>query len=220
MTKKAMKEIAEKINAALVLVENLLQMDFLSDDDEFEAAAKTYLRECFPDVDALYASETSYFGKVNRMDDSFLTLVQSDRFLGALCYLQRNDLSPILLVTKPSASLVEASKYLDETSLKTLANKAWNKKNTSPFALRDAEDDSWAAEAFAAGHEFFSAAMAKIDSYGAWLEAENKLDDEDSRTAVLNEMVKSWHFADFMKEEDFDKIWERVARLIVPRLLR
>ena len=88
------------------------------------------------------------------------------------------------------------------------------------FGIRDAEDDSWAAEAFAAGHEFFSAAMAKIDSYGAWLEAENKLDDEDSRTAVLNEMVKSWHFADFMKEEDFDKIWERVARLIVPRLLR
>eukprot|EP00986_Skeletonema_menzelii_P008535 scaffold3629_cov123-Skeletonema_menzelii.AAC.1 len=221
MTKKAMREIAEKINVALALIEQLLQMDFLSDDVIFEAAAKTYLRECFPNVEALYACESSYPGNVNRMDDSFLALVQSDRFLGALCYLQRNDLSPILLATEPSASLAEASKYLDEASLKTLANKAWNKKrSTSLFALRDSEDDTWAAEAFAAGHEFFSAAMAKIDSYGTWLEAEDKLDQEDSRKAVLNEMVKSWYFTDFMKEEDFDKVWEWVAISIVPRLRR
>ena len=218
MTKKAMKEIAEKINVALALIEKLLQMDFLSDDDVFEAAAKTYLRECFPNVAALYTCESSYLGDVNRMNDSFLALVQGDRFFAALCYLERNDLSPILLVTEPSASLVEASKYLDETSLKTLAKKAWGQKTPSMFELRDAEDDSWAAEAFSAGHEFFSAAMAKIDNYGTWLEAEGKLDEEDSRKAVLNDLVKSWYLTDFMKEEDFDKSWEWHARSIVPRL--
>jgi len=218
MTKKAMKEMAEKINVEIERIEKLLEMDFLSDDDDFEAAAKIFFRECYPDVEALYtchSSSSSYHGPSNMMTEDFVRLIQGGRFLGALCYLQTNNLSPILLVTEPSASLAQISKYLDETSLKKLAQRAWNKTktNTSSRALfQDREDDSWAAEAFAAGHKFFGEAMAKVDKFGAWLEGKV---DEDKRAAFLNKLVMSyWYFDDFMKEEDFGKIWKNTSRLV------
>jgi len=218
MTKKAMKEMAEKINVEIERIEKLLEMDFLSDDDDFEAAAKIFFRECYPDVEALYtchSSSSSYHGPSNMMTEDFVRLIQGGRFLGALCYLQTNNLSPILLVTEPSASLAQISKYLDETSLKKLAQRAWNETetNTSSRALfQDREDDSWAAEAFAAGHKFFGEAMAKVDKFGAWLEGKV---DEDKRAAFLNKLVMSyWYFDDFMKEEDFGKIWKNTSRLV------
>jgi len=212
MTKKAMKEMAEKINVEIGRIEKLLEMDFLSDDDDFEAAAKTFFRECYPDVEALYTCHSSYHGPSNMMTEEFVGLIQGGRFIGALCYLQTNNLSPILLVTEPSASLAQASKYLDETSLKKMARIAWNQTNTSSRALfQDREDDSWAAEAFAAGHKFFGEAMAKVDKFGAWLEGKV---DEDKRAGFLNNIVMSfWYFDDF-KEEDFEKIWKNNARLV------
>ncbi|KAL7426484.1 hypothetical protein ACHAXM_000498 [Skeletonema potamos] len=147
MTKKAMKEMAEKINVELRRIEKLLEMDFLSDDDEFEAAAKS----------------------------SF------------------------------------SSKYLDDSGLKKMATKAWHQTNTSTYKTRNAENDSWAAAAFTAGHRFFVAALAKFEKFGTWLEGKV---EEDKRAAFLNEILDySWYFNDFMKEDDFDKIWERMARL-------
>mmetsp|Transcript_12065 Transcript_12065/g.17324 ORF Transcript_12065/g.17324 Transcript_12065/m.17324 type:complete len:572 (+) Transcript_12065:75-1790(+) len=220
MNKKVMKEMAEKINVELHRIEKLLEMDFLSDDDDFEAAAKSYLRECFPNVEALYSCVGgSPSHKCNLMDDEFLVLIQNDRFFGALSYLKRNDLSPILLVTEPSASLVQASTNLEESSLKMLAKKAWLHKRVS----KDTEDDSWLAGAFATGHEYFGAVMTKIDNFVLWLEAEGKL-DEDTRETFLNEYVQyytssfSWYFDNFMKTEDFAKIWEWAEKYIVPRL--
>ena len=151
------------------------------------------------------------------MDDEFLALMQNDRFFGALCHLKRNDLSPVLLAMEPSASLVQASKYLDESSLKKLSKKAFAQKRTS---LKDREDDSWLAKKVAAGHEYFGAAMTKIDNFGSWLEAEGKA-DEDRRKAFFNGLfqhVFSWTFSEFMKIEDSDKIWEWAEKTVLPYL--
>jgi len=209
MTKKAMKEMAEKINVELRRIEKLLEMDFLSDDDEFEAAAKSFFRECFPDLEALFVKKQYY--SQNQLSSEFQALMQGDRFFGALSYLKGNDLSPMLLTTEPSASLGKSSKYLDDSGLKKMATKAWHQTNTSTYKTRNAENDSWAAAAFAAGHRFFVAALTKFEKFGTWLEGKV---EEDKRAAFLNEILDySWYFNDFMKEDDFDKIWERMARL-------
>jgi hypothetical protein len=221
MTKKKIKEMAEQINAELARIEKLLDMDFLSDDDEFEAAAKAFLRECFPSNEELYVCETDYGRKKNALDDVFLKLVQGGHSFGALCYLRKNNLSPILMVTEPSASLVQASKYLDETSLKQLAKKAWWKNTPAMYRTQELEDDSWPAKAFTAGHEYFGAAMTKVDNFGKWLDVQGKFGekvDEDARSVFLNEIVQnSWNFErEFVNEEDCDKIWERYKRWAAP----
>ena len=220
MTKKKMKEMAETINAELGRIEKLLDLDFLSDDDEFEAAAKAFLRECFPSNEELYV-KTDFSRQKNGMDDVFLRLVQGGHSFGALCYLRDNDLSPVLLVTEPSASLAQASKHLDETVLKHLAKRAWWRERPSLYSTRDLEDDSWLAKAFTAGHEYFGAAMTKVDNFGKWLEVQGKFGekvDEDARASFLNDIVKSsWSFdREFVDEEDCDKIWERFKRYAAP----
>ena len=220
MTKKKMKEMAETINAELTRIEKLLDMEFLSDDDEFEAAAKAFLRECFPSIEELYV-KTDFSRQKNGLDDVFLRLVQGGYFFGALCYLRKNNLSPILMVTEPSASLVQASKYLDEKSLKQLAKKAWWKNTPPMYRTQELEDDSWPAKAFTAGHEYFGAAMTKVDNFGKWLEVQGKFGekvDEDARSVFLNDILQnSWNFDfDFMKEEDCDKIWGNFKRYAAP----
>ena len=219
MNKKVMKEMAEKINSELHRVEKLLEMDFLSDDDEFEAAAKIFFRECFPDLESLFISESSYRGLVNKLSVEVLALMQAGRFLGALCYLKNRDLSPMLLATEPSASLARSATYLDESSLNKIAKKAWDQSCPSDYpawyTIKDGKDDKWVAETFAAGHTFFGEALAKIQKFGHWL-SEGKVEDEDKRAAFQNEIPKvyTWGFAsDFMKEEDFGKILERITRM-------
>lgn len=204
----------------LVALRSYLIWIFLSDDDEFEAAAKAFLRECFPSNEELYV-KTDFSRQKNGMDDVFLRLVQGGHSFGALCYLRDNDLSPVLLVTEPSASLAQASKHLDETVLKHLAKRAWWRERPSLYSTRDLEDDSWLAKAFTAGHEYFGAAMTKVDNFGKWLEVQGKFGekvDEDARASFLNDIVKSsWSFdREFVDEEDCDKIWERFKRYAAP----
>lgn len=120
---------------------------------------------------------------------------------------------------EPSASLVQTSQYLDEPSLKMLAKIAYYQRHTS-LEDEDREDDSWLAEKIATGHEYFAAAMTKIDNFGSWLEAEGKA-DEDRRKEIFNGLFQhtfSWTFSEFMKIEESDKIWEWAESSVLPRL--
>ena len=217
MTKKAMKEIAAKINIELGRIGKLLEMDFLSDDDEFQAAAKAHFHECFPDSEAVFEVEQRYYSsppfyRQNRINADFLKLIDKGRFFGALCYLMNNDLSPLLFVLEPSASLMqEKSSYLDETSLKNLAKKVWDHATTSARqGGGHADFDTWVAEATAKSHITLRNTLKKVESFKSWWE-ENKKNDANGITYLNRYLKEQWRIRSFIVESDMKKIVQAIT---------
>jgi len=161
-------------------------MNFLSDDDAFESAAKAFFRESFPNMDAVFNAR-SYFG-CNRLDSNFRDIMKENLFFKALCDLKEYDLSPMILATEPSASLVKASKYLNEYSLKRVAQRAW-KKHFDFLKTDESFDSTKNTRAFQETHNYFGKVLAKLDEYSTWLDAKRE-------AAKSEEELRVWQNTD------------------------
>jgi len=123
MGKKMLKGYAKTINGKLQLItdKKLLVMDFLSKSSPMESALKNHFRKALPNLDGLFEAGT----RVNKIDDELISLLESDKLLGALCHL-RNDLSPVLLTAEPSACAARWATYkYNDINMKQLANAVW-----------------------------------------------------------------------------------------------
>ena len=110
------------------------------------------------------------YGGSSRLDSNFLEFMDNGRYLGALCHLIYYDLGLRLLITEPSAScLREKAQYLDQTSIKNLARKAWKfagEENrisfeSDCFMLKRKEDDSWITDVMDAGQKYLCTELSK-----------------------------------------------------------
>ena len=164
-------ELAKEINTFLRSLDQLLAMNFLSDDDAFESAAKAFFRESFPNADAVFNARSYYSS--NRLDSNFRGFMKEDCFFRALCYLKEYDLSPMILATEPSASLAKASNYLNESSLKRVAQRAW-KKHFDFLKTEESFDSAKNTRGFQETHNYFGQVLAKLDEYSTWLDAKRE----------------------------------------------
>jgi hypothetical protein len=82
---------------------------------------KNHFCKALPNLDGLFEAGT----RVNKTDDELISLLESDKLLGALCHL-RNDLSPVLLTAEPSACAARWATYkYNDINMKQLANAVW-----------------------------------------------------------------------------------------------
>ena len=169
--KNTSTELAKEINTFLRSLDELLAMNFLSDDDAFESAAKAFFVESFPNMDAVFNARSYYSS--NRLDSNFRGFMKENRFFKALCYLKEYDLSPMILATEPSASLAKASNYLNESSLKRVAQRAW-KKHFDFLKTEESFDSAKNTRGFQETHNYFGQVLAKLDEYSTWLDAKRE----------------------------------------------
>jgi hypothetical protein len=215
--KNTPKELANEINELLRGLEQLLAMDFLSDDDAFETAAKAFFLESFPSVEAFFTKEQHY--SYNRIDSEFSGLLKEGHFFKALSTLKAYDLSPILLATEPSASLAQSAAYLDASSLKRLAQRAWKKH--WEFLKKEAFVPAKNTQAFQESHNYFGEVLTKLDGYSTWLEAKRasaKSEEElriwrtvDKRKSMIEDIANGYDlrtFSYFMEHDDFELMYK------------
>lgn len=195
MKKKIQIELAETINGKLRFIaeKNLFAMEFLSDGDPFEAALKRYFGEVLPNFEALFQKDRSnnkYQNKceTNRIDGTFMTLLKSDRLLGALCHImyEELDLGPALLTVEPSASAARLAVNYSDTTTKQLASTIWTKCLKEEEINRD--DDARFSRAFEVSQERFGQALILMDEYLAWLI--DKVEQEDKRQDLVEQVER------------------------------
>lgn len=197
-------EVAEKINQSLRLFPKLLELDFLSDDDAFEKAGKAFFREKFPNVEALFNNTSSFWS--NGLNSKFVDLLKDGQSFKAICSLERNDLSPLLLATEPTAS--RSSTHLSSNSRKSLARRVW-RKHWDHLDTDSSFDSTKNTLAFQASHNYIGQIFAKLDRYATWLGQEEKIADEDRRKSMLNEIVNGYYSQTldyFMEQKDFELV--------------
>merc|ERR1711982_302643 len=116
--------------------------------DPFEAALKSYFGEVLPsNLEALFHT-TRNNHKCNKVDETFLTLLGSERLLGALSHLVCGDLSPVLLTDEPSASAAHSDATFNDETLKDLARTIWT-ECLQEEELTNRDDDARFRRAFA-----------------------------------------------------------------------
>lgn len=219
----AATEAANKINEILRLFPKLLELDFLSDEDAFEGAALAFFREKFPNVEALFNNTSNYWS--NGLNSKFVDLLKDGQSFKALSSLERNDLSPILLATEPTASLASSSSHLNDDSLKNLARRVW-RKHWDHLETDSSFDSTKNTLAFQASHGYFGQVLAKVDRYATWLGQEEDALDEDRRKSMVNEVVSGYHSQTmdyFMEQNDFQLVkkyqtdgdfrWDEIRRM-------
>jgi hypothetical protein len=171
LTKKIMAELVASINGKLRLVgdTNLLGMEYLSENDPFEMALKSFLRELLPNVEALFSvggrvQMYSWGSFESHINDTFFNLLQSGALLDAVIYLTIDKLSPMLLTMEPSAEIARSTAH-DEDTLKNLAKTLWGWKHSS----NNEQPYSAFKVAFAARTAKFVEALTALDEYSTWL---------------------------------------------------
>jgi hypothetical protein len=186
-------ELAKEINALLQGLKQLLAMDFLSDDNPFESAAKAFFLESFPNVEAFFTKEHCYsYYSSNRIDSELSGLLKEGHFFKALSALKDYDLSPILLATEPSAFLAQSATYLDVSSLKRLAQRVWKKH--WEFLKQEAFIPTKNTQAFQESHNYFEKVLTKLDGYSKWLEAKRASAESEEELRIWRTADKLRHF--------------------------
>jgi hypothetical protein len=166
--KHILREIADKINSKLRLIEkkHLLTLDFLSENDPFEAALKQHFSETtLASYDNLFDTKhASHYSAhtINRFksrsltDDKFFKFLKNDQLLDALAHLRVKDLSILLLPDKDAVQR--------EPLLKKLAKNIWFSNLDE-----DASDDGRYGRAFASSQISFREATLALKAYSLWL---------------------------------------------------
>jgi hypothetical protein len=219
----AATEAANKINEILRLFPKLLRLDFLSGDDTFESAALAFFREKFPNVEALFNNTSNYWS--NGLNSKFVDLLKDGQSFRALSSLERNDLSPILLATEPTASLANSSSHLNGDSLKSLASRVW-RKHWDHLETDSSFDSTKNTLAFQASHNYFGQVLSKVDRYATWLAEEADALDEDRRKSMVNEIISGYNSQTldyFMEQTEFELVkkyqvdtdfrWDEIRRM-------
>lgn len=209
-------EVANKINEILRLFPKLLELNFLSDDDAFEKAAKAFFREKFPNVEALFNNTSgSRFGS-NDLDSQFVDLLKDGQSFKAMCSLGRNDLSPVLLATEPTASLASSSSHLG-IDFRTLARRVW-RKHWDHLDTDSSFDSTKNTLAFQASHNYIGQIIAKVDRYAKWLGHEDEVEEEYKYThkSMIRDIVCGYdsktldYYSNtldyFMEQKDFELV--------------
>eukprot|EP00978_Attheya_sp_CCMP212_P024175 scaffold75561_cov55-Attheya_sp.AAC.8 len=166
--KHILKEIADEINSKLRLIEekHLWTLDFLSENDPFEAALKQHFsKTALASYDNLFDNTryvSPYSGyTVNRFerglaDDKFFKFLKKDQLLDALAHLRVKDLSFLLL---PDENAVQR-----DPLEKKLAKNIWFSNLD-----KDASDDGRYSRAFASSQISFREATLALKAYSLWL---------------------------------------------------
>lgn len=199
-------EVANKINEILRLFQKLLELNFLSDDDAFEKAAKAFFREKFPNVEALFNNTSSYRYGSSDLNSQFVDLLKDGQYFKAICSLvERSDLSSVLLATEPTASLASSSSHLG-SDFSTLARRVWW-KHWGHLETDGSFDSTKNTLAFQASHNYIGQIFDKVDRYAEWLGHEDKVDEEYRRKSMIRDIVcgYNWQTLDyFMEQKDFE----------------
>lgn len=207
LTKKIMAELVASINGKLRLIgdTNLLGMEYLSENDPFEMALKSFLRELLPNVEALFSvggrvQMYSWGSFESHINDSFFNLLQSGALLDAVIYLTIDKLSPMLLTMEPSAEIARSTAH-DEDTLKNLAKTLWGWKHSS----NNEQPYSAFKVAFAARTAKFVEALTALDEYSTWL-IENMPDwTTEQRTNQLRRNVRENIFLGAVLNREFSR---------------
>ncbi|KAL7458347.1 hypothetical protein ACHAWC_010176 [Mediolabrus comicus] len=220
---EAATEAANKINEILRLFPKLVKLDFLSDDDTFESAALAFFREKFPNVEALFNNDSNYWS--NGLNSKFVDLLKDGQSFKALSSLERNDLSPILLATEPTASLANSSSHLNGDSIKNLARRVW-RKHWDHLETDSSFDSTKNTLAFQASHNYFGQVLAKVERYATFLREEADALDEDRRKSMVNEVISGYNSQTldyFMEQNEFELVkkyqvdtdfrWDEIRRM-------
>lgn len=177
MRKKNMKDVADKINSKLQLIDdrNFLNLNFLSEDDAFEGALKNHFSNKLSGIDELLATKAVKINAFNRsttispIDAKFFTLLEDEKLVVALAHLKDDNLSSLLL---PQGAAVQ-----HQDLLANLANNIW----WSKLKQEDQTNDGRFGRAFAASQTSFGDARLAIDAYILWLQEKYPGEDQQER---------------------------------------
>ncbi len=163
MNKRTLSELAVTINGKLRLITdtNFLNMDYLSESNQFEAALKNYLREMLPDVNELFRVVR------HRINNRLFKFLQAGEWMEAAGYLMNDNLSHMLLTIEPTAEIARSTTAYDNSVLKKIADTVWyeclkNEESVSIFKERY-------SRAFDASQEMFGDTIAALDEFYEWL---------------------------------------------------
>ncbi|KAL7541056.1 hypothetical protein ACHAWF_006847 [Thalassiosira exigua] len=206
MKKSTLREIADTINGKLRMIaeKKLLAMQFLSNSDAFEAALKQYFIEKLPNLEALFDFGRHQKGCdgtrtvfENKITAQFMSLLEADRLVGALCSLLNGDLSPVLLATDPIRS---AANVHGQSTIERLADHAW-RESYDNLGRREEGDDSKFSKTFHASQGVLKDAFTALDEYSSWLLERNV--EESGRTNLLKNAA-SYSYVNALLKRDFD----------------
>ena len=189
MRKKNMKDVADKINSKLRLIDdrNFLNLNFLSEDDAFEGALKNHFSNKLSDIDELLATKAIRINAFNRsitfspIDEKFFTLLEDDKLVAALAHLKDDNLSSLLM---PQGVAVQ-----DQELLAKLANNIWWTK----LKQEDQTNGDRFGRAFAASQTSLEDARHAINAYTIWLQEKYPGENHQERR-------------DFARKESFERV--------------
>ena len=203
MRKKNIKDVADKINSKLRLIDdrNFLNLNFLSEDDAFEGALKNHFSNKLSDIDELLATKAIRINVFNRtttispIDEKFFTLLEENKLVVALAHLKDDNLSSLLL---PQGAAVQ-----DQDLLAKLANNIWWTK----LKQEDQTSDERFSRAFAASQTLFGDARLAIDAYTLWLQEKYPGENQqERRDSARKESFQSISGLLPLLDHDFEKL--------------
>ena len=203
MRKKNIKDVADKINSKLRLIDdrNFLNLNFLSEDDAFEGALKNHFSNKLSDIDELLAMKAIRINVFNRsttispIDEKFFTLLEENKLVVALAHLKDDNLSSLLL---PQGAAVQ-----DQDLLAKLANNIWWTK----LKQEDQTSDERFSKAFAASQTSFRDARLAIDAYTLWLQEKYPGENQqERRDSARKESFQSVSGLLPLLDHDFEKL--------------
>jgi len=156
--KKILQEMAQTINQKLGLVadKGFVTLDFLSENDPFEAALKAHFSDKLTDLEGLLnmKSETGHWRhRVTKyyVTEEFFILLEKNQLIGALAHLEDGDLGCLLLP--------------ENEKEKKLASTLWRSK----WLEDDGDDDQRFYRTFAACQTLFPKAKLCLEEFTVWL---------------------------------------------------